>query len=149
MVLMKRYFLLFIALVAFATGCSNDDDNARKSIDIVGEWHCTPAEFTADVYVAFMEDGSFDLYQMVGQGRYRHFDGSWSVERNILSGSYADGTPWGSSYAVTKLDDNTLTLTAENGSMEVMTYYRESIPASVKEESTDVRSLDSAEQPIL
>lgn len=153
MVIMKRYVLLFVALAALMVGCSNENEGVKRSIDIVGGWHCTPEEFDADIYVDFIEDGSFDLYQRVGQGRSRHYAGTWTVERNILSGSYADGTPWGSSYSVAKLDDSSISLTAQNGSMEVMVYRKEAIPDNVKQESVDVRStqcdeLDVVERPL-
>ena len=151
---MKRYVLLFVALAALMAGCSNENEGVKRSIDIVGGWHCTPEEFDADIYVDFIEDGSFDLYQRVGQGRSRHYAGTWTVERNILSGSYADGTPWGSSYSVAKLDDSSISLTAQNGSVEVMVYRKEAIPDNVKQESVDVGStqcdeLDVVERPML
>ena len=110
-----------------ATGCKKEDKKIDYKANLIGEWHCAPDNMDADIYVEFAQDGSFALYQQVGEGRYRNFSGSWECEENILSGTYADGTPWGSSYQM-DFDDDTMTLTAMNGSNEVMTYIREDIP---------------------
>ena len=102
----------------------------------VGQKH----QIYAEIYVAFAAEGGFDLYQQIGEGRHRHYTGTWTLEGNILSGIYADETAWGSSYKVEFSDDNTMILTAQNGSEEIMTYVRESVPAEVKEGCIDVKS---------
>ena len=81
-----------------ATGCKKDEKTVDYKGLLPGEWHCTAVEFGADVYASFEEDGDFDLYQMLGEGRYRHYTGSWSIKGDILSGTYSDGAVWGSSY---------------------------------------------------
>ena len=69
---MKKYiYSLFAAvLFLFSAGCSKDDDGS-KNIDsgVVGEWHQTKwsneayADF--DVYVEFLSDGTFNIFQKV------------------------------------------------------------------------------------
>ena len=141
---MKRLIYIFVTLLmVVATGCKKESpapkvDNAAK---LVGAWHCTPEEMDVDVYVEFAEDKSFDLYQRVGEGRYRHYTGTWSVEGNIVSGVYEDGAEWGSSYAVTFADADNMTFTAQNGSDETLNYTRTTIPDEIKEESVAVRSI--------
>ena len=82
-----------------------------------------------DVYVSF-GDGTFDLYQKVGEGRYFLYDGTYTLTGNVLSGLYSDGTSWGSDYDIS-LETDSLVLTANNGSGEVSVYTREDIPAEV------------------
>ena len=138
------YFLAALALVA-VTSCKPDNKpEDEKPVDykalVIGEWHCAPAEFNADIYVAFNENGSFDLYQKIGDGRHRHYSGKWNAQDSILSGTYSDGSPWGSTYQMVFNDDDTLVLTALSD--EAMTYTRKSIPSDVKENSIDVKSAD-------
>lgn len=138
---MKRILYMFAALaLLMTTGCKKDEKPVDYKGLLPGEWHCAAVEFGADVYVSFEKDGDFDLYQMLGQGRYRHYTGSWSIEGDILSGTYSDGTAWGSSYKMSFSGKDSMVLTAQNGSEEAMTYSRESIPSEVKDGCIDVRS---------
>ena len=138
---MKRILYMLAALaLLMTTGCKKDEKPVDYKGMLPGEWHCAAVEFGADVYVSFEEDGDFDLYQMLGEGRYRHYTGSWSIEGDILSGTYADGSAWGSSYKMSFSGNDSMTLTAQNGSEEVVTYSRESIPSEVKEGCIDVKS---------
>ncbi len=139
---MKR--LLYTILVAMAlvgTGCGEDKPVESIMPKIFGEWHCTAEEFSAEAYVAFNEDGTFELYQQVGEGRYRFYDGTWYTNGMTLIGAYSDNSPWGSQYGVAIPNPDTMVLTALNGSNEVMTYVRTVIPESIKENSTTLRSL--------
>ena len=138
---MKRLLYILAALMLTVTsGCKKDEAPVDYKGLLPGEWHCKPAELGADVYVDFNEDGAFDLYQMLGEGRYRHYQGSWSIEGDVLSGTYSDGTDWGSSYKMSFNGKDSMTLTAQNGSDETMTYSREDIPSEVKDGSIDVKS---------
>ena len=141
MVLMKRLlFILTALMVITATGCKKDPKPIDCKATLPGEWHCMPEGIDAEVYAAFEENGSFDLYQKVGEGRYRHYTGSWTCEGNTLSGIYSDGIAWGSSYTVAFTDKDNMTLTTLNGSDEAMVYTRESVPSEVREECIDVKS---------
>ncbi len=139
--------VLYFAIVAVATlllaGCKKDkeEDNAPAC---VGEWQLsniavksvTYADQKVDVYLNLQEGGSFEVYQMIGQGRFRRYTGTWKLEGTLLSGTYSSKKPWGSSYQVSA-DGNTLTLTSTT-SGEVDTYTKTTIPASVKEEAYDM-----------
>jgi uncharacterized protein (TIGR03066 family) len=136
MVLMKtKIYLLAAVLLAALTivGCQKEKSSPTvdNSAKIVGEWHCAPEQYDVDVYVAFYADGAFDEYQRIGEGRYRHYNGTWTINKDILSGVYSDGESWGSDYTVSFADD-TMTLTSTNESKETMTYFKETIPADVK-----------------
>ena len=135
----KLLFILAALTMLIATGCNKEEKKIDYKTAIVGEWHCAPADMEVDIYVEFKAEGDFALYQQLGEGRYRKYTGSWICEGNILSGTYTDGTPWGSSYQM-GFNADTMTLTAQNGSNEVMTYLKEAIPAEVLEESIEVKS---------
>lgn len=138
---MRRLLYTMLLLVAVvATGCKKEKPVENLTAKLYGEWHCEAEAFSAEVYVAFNEDGSFDLYQLVGEGRYRYYDGTWGVRNDTLFGIYSDESPWGSDYRIGIVDAETMTLTALNGSEEMMTYRRTTIPATVKDESTTLRS---------
>ena len=135
-----KFYLLMTALCAMLAlvGCGKEKDAPKvdNTAKVVGEWHCAPEGMDVDVYVAFDAAGTFDEYQRLGEGRYRHYAGTWSVAKNELSGVYADGTEWGSSYTLS-FDGDTMTLTANNESAEAMVYTKIVIPAKIKDEAID------------
>lgn len=119
---------------------------------IIGEWHCTVSDIDADIYLALTDDSKFELYQKVGEGSYRLYRGSWSMDNNdVLSGKYNDGVTWGSSYAtVISEDKNSLTLTPTGTVVqEDHTYRRENIPASVKDGCIAVVKSEDCGHPVL
>jgi hypothetical protein len=141
MVLMKtKIYLLAAVLLAALTivGCQKEKSSPTvdNSAKIVGEWHCAPEQYDVDVYVAFYADGAFDEYQRIGEGRYRHYNGTWTLNKDILSGVYSDGESWGSEYSVA-FADNTMVLTSLNDSAEAMTYTKEQIPSEVIESAIE------------
>lgn len=128
--------LLFAALAFVGCGKEKDTPKVNNATKVVGEWHYAPEGMDVDVYVAFTAEGTFDEYQRLGEGRYRHYAGTWSVNKSTLSGVYADGTEWGSSYTLS-FDGDTMTLTADNDSAEAIVYTKTTIPAEVKDEAID------------
>lgn len=146
---MKKSIFILIALVLIATGCRKD-----KPVDyaklVIGEWHCVPETFEADIYLAIDEAGTFDLYQQIGDGRHRHYSGEWDLDGTTLSGTYSNGDNWGSEYQVSFSGGNTMSLKALNGSEEVMKYSREVIPSEVINGSIEVKSTaDTDCRPVL
>lgn len=123
--------ILLSALVSFSS-CKKEE----KTSDVKGEWELTEVEMatksalvgaeTVTVYVKFSEDGTFAMYQMVGDGRFVAFSGSWKLAGSTLSGTYADGTSWASSYEVS-VDKSTLTMTTGDG-LDVFVYKACTIP---------------------
>ncbi len=123
--------ILLSALVSFSS-CKKEE----KTLDVKGEWELTDVKMatksafvgaeTVTVYVKFSEDGSFAMYQMVGDGRFVAFSGSWKLAGSTLSGTYADGTGWASSYEVS-VEKSTLTMTTEDG-LDVFVYKACTIP---------------------
>lgn len=123
--------ILLSALVSFSS-CKKEE----KTLDVKGEWELTEVKMatksalvgaeTVTVYLNLAEDGSFAMYQMVGDGRFVTFSGSWKLAGSTLSGTYADGTSWASSYEVS-VDKSTLTMTTEDG-LDVFVYKACTIP---------------------
>ena len=71
---MKRIIYLIFAAFSFAflTGCQSESERVMSAL--VGEWHYSGTEsgVTEDVWIAFSADGTFDMYQKVGDVmRYR------------------------------------------------------------------------------
>lgn len=139
--IMKKV-LSVIALAASLTAVScHKEPKADPVPAITGEWHISSvstkgvdyANQTIDIYISFSAEGTFELYQMIGQGRYRKFTGSWEQNEGVLSGKYSSGKAWGSSYEVS-VSGETLTLTS-TVSGEADTYVKAVIPESVKTEA--------------
>lgn len=147
---MKRFIYAIVALlvVGMATGCDKEEGQEKRDMRYIGSWHCIVEEIDAEIYATFEGEG-FVLYQRLGEGRFRAYSGTCELKGTTLSGVYADQTPWGDSYTVAFVDDNTMTLTAIAGE-ETHTYLREDIPAEVIEESITVtRIVGDAEHPLL
>lgn len=131
--------MLAMGLLSFAA--CNKDQSSNSAASVVGEWQLSKIDVksvsyagqTVEVYLSLQKEGGFELYQMVGQGRFRKFTGSWKLEGKTLSGTYASNKAWGSTYTVSSSGDN-LVLTSDV-SGEVNTYQKATIPASVKEEA--------------
>ena len=137
------YYMILAVATVLVAGCKKDKEGETTPA-CVGEWHLTNiavksvtyAGQTVDVYLSLQDGGSFELYQMVGQGRFRRYTGTWKLDGTVLSGTYTSKKPWGSSYQVS-VEGNTLKLTSST-SGEVDTYEKATIPASVKEEAYDM-----------
>lgn len=128
-------FVLSIAL--FASACGGSKENGPEvSTEIVAEWHLTDVSGLStsavpDVYIEFGPEMWFELYQKVGDGRYRKYEGFYTVSGSVVSGQYSDGEKWGSDYKVS-FDDGKLVMTAQNGSAEVCTYEKKALSETDK-----------------
>lgn len=129
------YTLLTTALLALSFGCSDDDDQPRNiPSEVVGEWHLenwinlTPAEF--DVYMEFLSDGTFHIYQRVETPVFVRYSGDFTTNGNLLTGRYSSGDRWGADYEYT-VNGDVLTLTSKIGS-EVSTFKKTTIPEEVR-----------------
>ena len=117
-----------------------EDKPAEKIADkIIGSWHSTSIAIDGDIYLSFTNDGKMELYQKIGDGAYRLYRGTWTIDENnaVLSGKYNDGTDWASSYKIV-MNGNNMTLTSANDAKEESKYAKADIPAEVKESSVVV-----------
>lgn len=130
----KTIFFCLAAVLTFA-GC-NKPEKVNPDVDnkgsIIGQWHLVSWSNTlsaADIYLSFNKEGKFNIYQRLYEPTYSHYDGTYNLNGNKLTGSYSDGTAWGSPVYTVEFSDNgtilTLTGTAEN---DVAVYVKESIP---------------------
>ena len=133
---MMRKFMIIAAACLLLCGCGGK--KPVENLSVVGEWELTSVSTksakvgntTVNVYISFTESGTFELYQMIGEGRYTAFDGTYTLTENILTGKYSNGNSWGSVYEVSKNGEN-LVLSVQGG-IEIDTYKKSSIPDSVK-----------------
>jgi len=135
---MKRIFafIMTLAMVAsFVSGCNKEPK--KKALDVTGIWELvdvTPVtkaaqigDQTVEVFIEFLSDGNFTMYQKMGAGAYKSYSGTWTLTGDVLDGVYSDKKAWGSKYTVTREGD-ALTLANEG---EIYTYNKTgSLPAS-------------------
>lgn len=118
---MKIGLSLFAVAAAalLVVGCGGDkggEDEANYDGWMLTRWKDGTA-LTGTVYLQLGEDGTFTLYQSIGTFGYARFTGTYALVGDPatgqeLSGTYADGTPWDSSYAVEKMTKRELRLRA-------------------------------------
>ena len=136
---MKRIIPAILAL-AILWGCGEDkpitpvEPQVTLTEQVTGEWHGTFQSSDADIYIGFTDDSSFELYQKVGDGRYRLYRGTWSIDEAAakLTGKYNDGESWGSGYTVTISEDGTVMSLVPDSGSEEHRYVSESIPEEVR-----------------
>ncbi len=113
---MRRLFVYFLAalVILAAAGCKG---NKKVKTDITGVWELEEfsglraSDQNVVVYVEFLKDGNFDLFQRIGDGRFEHYTGSWTLTDDVLSGKYSDGKKLADMYDVSLSSDRkTLTL---------------------------------------
>lgn len=127
-----KHIILTIIILIFATGCKKE---ANLSENIIGSWELVsvdgnPVAAELSVWLDFTADG-FSIYQRAeSEAMYEKFEGTWSLSGTTLSGSYKDGTSWGSSYSVTVSGED-LTLTSASSPQEVTHYRKSPLPSSV------------------
>ena len=149
--MMKKLFALAAVLLTIAA-CGGKDNpdipsptpgggggggSTTTKVDVTGSWELSNVEtkvsvgsVNVSVYISFTSDGSFTLYQKIGEGRYTRFTGTYTVSAdNKLSGKYSNNAAWGPYTAA--MASGKLTLTSAGGK-EVDTYTKISaIPSSV------------------
>ena len=117
---------------------------------IVGEWALTSwadqSEARPEVYIAFNEDNTFDLYQQQYSVVWFRFHGTYSLNGTTLTGSYEDGTPWACNYTVdygTQEEERRLKLTSVSDKADVAVYAEEQIPTDIIDEAKDPENVRS------
>lgn len=136
----SKLFLIGLAATLLMCGCSksseNDNGNGGGSDkgSVVGQWHLVSWSTlkSADVYVAFTEEGSFELYQRLYTPGYVHLNGTYSYNRQMLEGLYGDNQPWAGSYRVTFDTNGTrMTLTRVESANDVSVFVKADIPDEI------------------
>ncbi len=138
---MKKYLiLLWITAAAFIlSGCEKDDSKVDSGI--VGEWQLTGWSIESseqfEVYINFMDNGTFLMYQNVGTALFVTYSGTYNTSGGYVTGLYSDGIAWSCAYKYTLSNNgNSLTLTTDTDLQETSVYTRTTIPDSVKQGQT-------------
>lgn len=144
---MKKILHIFALIALFvATGC---EKVAGPSYDFVGDWHYTAEEngVAEDVWVSFSSEGTFEMYQKIGEGPYWYSHGEFSYDNSadILKGVYSDRYEWKYTYDIS-VSGNTLVMKAREVENYSVTYTKETIPAEVREKSLPLTKAESVER---
>jgi hypothetical protein len=128
---MKRFIsMLLIGATFLFAGCNGEEE--KKALDITGTWELTGIEITKaaqlgdetiEVVITFNADNTFALSQIIGDGRAKEFSGTWALTETTLTGKYANGKAWGSSYQV-NVENGVLTMIPESEA-EIYTYRKQ------------------------
>lgn len=134
--MMKRIVLALAAMCLLAACGNKPGKNEITPSAIAGSWELSDVvtkasvgSVTVSVYITFVSEGTFTLYQKIGEGRYTKFSGTFTLAEQKLSGKYSDGKSWGPYN--TELDGSTLTLSKEGGVESDIYRKIEAIPAEV------------------
>ena len=142
---MKAFKIFALAILAAMTivGCEPKAPNGEKG-ELSGEWVLTSwneAEPEFNVYVDFNPEGTFAIYQQVWSFDYECFTGTYTVNGDIVTGVYEDGSNWACGYKFAKSGD-TLTMYSQEDQSVVSIYTKCEIPQSIIEEATATRSTE-------
>lgn len=149
---MKIFKMLSLAVaVLFAVACGEKNNPSDGPVSVGGwdnleqEWKLVSVDGVANdfsVYIKF-EGGIFALYQQVYTWDYQFFEGEYSIDGGVLSGTYFDGGEWKTSYTGGVSDDGKF-LTLKSNDTTPVTYIYEActIPEEVMNEATATRSAE-------
>jgi len=127
----KLYILSLIALIFTSCGEKEMPKTLEDSL-CDNDWHSTSLVLDdADIYLDFFEQGTFIIYQKIGEGGHTAYTGTWTLNGNILSGKYSGGEDWAASYAIT-MHDKFLTLISQNEAAEESVFQTCTIPEEVR-----------------
>lgn len=135
---MKARIILFAVLAMIVAACGGKNDE-KKGLDISGQWELIDIETKAaqigeaeiQVYIEFNKDNTFNLWQMIGAGRFEKMTGTWTLNQNVLSGKYSDKKDWGTTYDVA-VESGNLVMTEMKTGKETCIYRKCTIPSDIQ-----------------
>ncbi len=133
----KVLYIVMFALAAFV-GCKKINSPITLEQMLQDQWRGSETSVDAAIYINFMADHTFELFQKLDTDQFELRRGTWSLEGDILSGTYDDGQPWAASYKISieGTDPAMLTMTSLNEGGETNVYLSCSIPDGVRENCT-------------
>ena len=131
----KLLYITFLALLTVA-GCKPEEKPLTLEQKLCNEWRGSELTVDAAVYVSFLADGTFELYQKMEEG-FELRRGTWTLTGDVLSGKYNDNEDWASDYTVS-VEGNKLTMISRNEGAETSIYVPCTIPSVIKETCTVV-----------
>lgn len=146
---MKIFKMLSLAAVLLLSVVACENRGSGNKVDsfenIENEWKLVSVNGVANdfsVYIKF-EGGIFAMYQQVYTWDYLFFEGEYSIDGNVLSGTYFDGSNWKTSYkGGVSADGKTLTLTSQDTNPITCIYEACTIPEDIIEEATATRAIE-------
>ena len=115
---MKKILYILTTAIFMLTSCEKPKSVAEQ---LAGDWHCSSSAIDAEIYATFNADKTFVLYQQIGEGAFRVYNGTFEISegngaegtatQHILTGTYNDGKSWGAEYAFAITED-VMTMTA-------------------------------------
>ena len=150
---LTKIFLAVVALFAVACNPNNGNDDGAKWVDngsLVGEWSLTSwagnNEAKPQIYIAFNNDSSFNLYQQNYSVIWFHYEGHYALNNNVLTGAYIDGKPLACDYKVAfSSDGKMIRLTSLKDSSDVAIYTATEIPTWIIDEAKTPEVVRSVE----
>lgn len=140
------YMIAAAAVLLLGTSCQKDSD--ALTAKLAADWHYTAQEngVAEEVWISFTADGTFEMFQKIGDGPYWYTKGEYALDSKtkVLSGIYSDRYPWKYSYKVS-ISDKTLEMAAVELEDYKLTYAKETIPAQVREKSLPLTKSESVE----
>ncbi len=122
---------------------------------VYGEWKLeswygqpTGGDVPTDVYLSFSTDGSFEIFQKLGDaGHYSAFTGTYGITGDgALYGIYSDGKSWAGNYDFS-VDGDRLTLENTDEAVQgACIYVRTTIPASVRKDADDYGTTKASDE---
>lgn len=141
-----KIFTLVMLLALAITGCKKDatvtGGGAKGAV--AGEWVLTSwneAEPEFNVYINFSDDNTFEIYQQVWSFDYELYTGTYTINGDIVTGVYADGSNWACGYKFVKNGD-TLTMYSQEDQSVTSVYAKCEIPAEIKHEASATRAME-------
>lgn len=150
--------ILAAALAIFlAAGCGGDDNkNQPPPTYAFDGWKLTVWKGSTDLagklYLQLDSDGTFALYQSIQYPGFKTFKGTYTVttknNAQVLSGKYADGTPFKHSYEMESKGTLRMVLRSVEEQIE-SEYERVEIPDYAKDDDPLTGRAASDEEPFL
>jgi hypothetical protein len=140
-----KIFSLVMLLALALVGCEEKNGpTGGKKGELTGEWKLTTWNDAAPefhVYIAFNDDNTFEMYQQVWSFDYELYTGTYTINGDIVTGVYADGSNWLCGYKFVKSGD-TLTMYSQEDTSVTSVYEKCTIPEEIKAEATATRSIE-------
>lgn len=149
--LMRKFFTNILvcaaALMAFAACVDKDAERLEM---IQAEWHYTGVEsgVEVDLYLGLYGDMTFELYQKASDAPHYLYKGKYSLNGDVLTGTYSDYAPWAHDYKVS-CSNSSLTLTSVVDQSYSIAFKKESIPQSVRTHFLPMTKSENGTLPIL
>jgi hypothetical protein len=148
-IMKKIIYIIAALLMVTLSSCQKDELST-----VAGEWALVEASGVdaeqAEVYIHFMEDGNFALYQKFTSASYHLYKGTYTVTESVLKGTYADGSDFGTDYKVAKESGNLVLTPVGSKKPESASKYKPTtISEDVKANAVSVLTKSADYQPYL